>query len=222
MRDYKGYSAIFIDRLQSYERSSQFSRVQYWSWDALLFFFSSRRRHTRSLRDWSSDVCSSDLQQASRVNFRGHIRQHELNGLKIRDGMTKGLALLRVTQSSLKCALCDSGGLRRYADAAAIESRKSDLISFAFLADAIPGGHFAIAEGKLGASRRVNAELFFFLAYSESRGSFFHHQRRDAFLALFRLRVHVHNRGIRGAAIGDPCLGAVDYVFVALAHSFRC
>src|SRR5438105_12992346 len=27
----------------------------------LFFFFSSRRRHTRSTRDWSSDVCSSDL-----------------------------------------------------------------------------------------------------------------------------------------------------------------
>src|SRR5699024_12126855 len=27
--------------------------------------FSSRRRHTRSKRDWSSDVCSSDLVQAS-------------------------------------------------------------------------------------------------------------------------------------------------------------
>src|SRR2546429_5535058 len=26
------------------------------------FFFSSRRRHTRCSRDWSSDVCSSDLQ----------------------------------------------------------------------------------------------------------------------------------------------------------------
>src|SRR5699024_11377192 len=26
-----------------------------------VFFFSSRRRHTRSKRDWSSDVCSSDL-----------------------------------------------------------------------------------------------------------------------------------------------------------------
>src|SRR5690349_25047676 len=26
-----------------------------------MFFFSIRRRHTRSLRDWSSDVCSSDL-----------------------------------------------------------------------------------------------------------------------------------------------------------------
>src|SRR2546421_2442988 len=28
------------------------------------FFFSSRRRHTRSDRDWSSDVCSSDLFEA--------------------------------------------------------------------------------------------------------------------------------------------------------------
>src|SRR5438132_13403235 len=27
-----------------------------------VFFFSSRRRHTISLCDWSSDVCSSDLQ----------------------------------------------------------------------------------------------------------------------------------------------------------------
>src|SRR5215204_7312848 len=30
------------------------------------FFFSSRRRHTRSLCDWSSDVCSSDLPGARR------------------------------------------------------------------------------------------------------------------------------------------------------------
>src|SRR5207247_8085024 len=29
------------------------------------FFFSSRRRHTRSTRDWSSDVCSSDLDTCS-------------------------------------------------------------------------------------------------------------------------------------------------------------
>src|SRR3712207_7520421 len=27
------------------------------------FFFSSRRRHTRYWRDWSSDVCSSDLER---------------------------------------------------------------------------------------------------------------------------------------------------------------
>src|SRR3712207_7295019 len=28
---------------------------------SMFFFFSSRRRHTRFWRDWSSDVCSSDL-----------------------------------------------------------------------------------------------------------------------------------------------------------------
>src|SRR5699024_9805857 len=31
-----------------------------------VFFFSSRRRHTRSKRDWSSDVCSSDLRGRER------------------------------------------------------------------------------------------------------------------------------------------------------------
>src|SRR3712207_8122581 len=29
--------------------------------ESLMIFFSSRRRHTRYWRDWSSDVCSSDL-----------------------------------------------------------------------------------------------------------------------------------------------------------------
>src|SRR2546429_4005258 len=31
------------------------------TWWLFFFFFSSRRRHTRCSRDWSSDVCSSDL-----------------------------------------------------------------------------------------------------------------------------------------------------------------
>src|SRR3712207_6969324 len=32
------------------------------------FFFSSRRRHTRYWRDWSSDVCSSDLTPSDETN----------------------------------------------------------------------------------------------------------------------------------------------------------
>src|SRR5690606_40736990 len=35
-----------------------------------LFFFSSRRRHTRFSRDWSSDVCSSDLEYDAIVFWR--------------------------------------------------------------------------------------------------------------------------------------------------------
>src|SRR5471030_2036293 len=33
------------------------------------FFFSSRRRHTRCLSDWSSDVCSSDLTGGDHYGF---------------------------------------------------------------------------------------------------------------------------------------------------------
>src|SRR5690625_5853926 len=40
----------------------------------MLFFFSSRRRHTRWPRDWSSDVCSSDLFHFSRAGVRCHRR----------------------------------------------------------------------------------------------------------------------------------------------------
>src|SRR5690606_39293138 len=36
------------------------------------FFFSSRRRHTRFSRDWSSDVCSSDLAVSPRNGQRLH------------------------------------------------------------------------------------------------------------------------------------------------------
>src|SRR5438128_4494426 len=35
--------------------------LAYLLYTVYLFFFSSRRRHTRCYRDWSSDVCSSDL-----------------------------------------------------------------------------------------------------------------------------------------------------------------
>src|SRR2546422_5206664 len=35
-----------------------------------VFFFSSRRRHTRCSRDWSSDVCSSDLYTRSAMTER--------------------------------------------------------------------------------------------------------------------------------------------------------
>src|SRR5699024_2938297 len=44
---------------------------------SLLFFFSSRRRHTRSKRDWSSDVCSSDLVTYDNGNIFQHFGKTE-------------------------------------------------------------------------------------------------------------------------------------------------
>src|SRR5256885_9825276 len=56
-----------------------------------LFFFSSRRRHTRLQGDWSSDVCSSDLdaehvrraRQVQRMLARNHQRGRKLPDLLI-------------------------------------------------------------------------------------------------------------------------------------------
>src|SRR5258705_5857052 len=42
---------------------------------SLFFFFSSRRRHTRCLSDWSSDVCSSDLRALTLAERAGLLRR---------------------------------------------------------------------------------------------------------------------------------------------------
>src|SRR6266496_2594655 len=44
---------------------------------SVTFFFSSRRRHTRSLRDWSSDVCSSDLARVRDDELLHHRRERQ-------------------------------------------------------------------------------------------------------------------------------------------------
>src|SRR5207302_8164179 len=41
------------------------------------FFFSSRRRHTRLSRDWSSDVCSSDLRKQKRMTLTWKVPARE-------------------------------------------------------------------------------------------------------------------------------------------------
>src|SRR2546426_6811677 len=44
---------------------------------SFFFFFSSRRRHTRLQGDWSSDVCSSDLQDGRSPDLRVRLVDEE-------------------------------------------------------------------------------------------------------------------------------------------------
>src|SRR3989442_4426991 len=57
-------SPIFFLRAGDGIRAADVTGVQ-----TCAFFFSSRRRHTRCGRDWSSDVCSSDLRDADRIAY---------------------------------------------------------------------------------------------------------------------------------------------------------
>src|SRR5256884_3935293 len=69
-------------------------RVWVPGWMCCVFFFSSRRRHTRCSRDWSSDVCSSDL--TWRVNWIQDLIQdlrHALRRLRMAPAFTSATVL---------------------------------------------------------------------------------------------------------------------------------
>src|SRR2546429_2702357 len=57
-------SLLWFGMLVDCESGSLVAECLVWSsrCNMSFFFFSSRRRHTRCSRDWSSDVCSSDLE----------------------------------------------------------------------------------------------------------------------------------------------------------------
>src|SRR5438067_12786616 len=67
----------------------------------IFFFFSSRRRHTRSKRDWSSDVCSSDLACVSD------------SGLDVRYGMRTPSTLSLPSASAARKAVSERSEERR-------------------------------------------------------------------------------------------------------------
>src|SRR5258707_11832207 len=72
----------------------------------MFFFFSSRRRHTRYWRDWSSDVCSSDLQHSIEylagllLIGEGLVRRYRSSQQRQRIE-DRGLVILRVSEIEL-------------------------------------------------------------------------------------------------------------------------
>src|SRR5690554_806151 len=63
------------------------------SYRAVAFFNSSIRRHTRCGRDWSSDVCSSDLISVAGIPFNrdGHLNDGTFDVLVVKKGIFKGV-----------------------------------------------------------------------------------------------------------------------------------
>src|SRR5437867_8204879 len=59
----------------------------------LFFFFSSRRQHTRSYGDWSSDVCSSDL----------YVDQHREGDLSLKRSEEFGFPIFKTIAEAVRC-----------------------------------------------------------------------------------------------------------------------
>src|SRR3712207_9230974 len=89
-----------------------------------LFFFSSRRRHTRYWRDWSSDVCSSDL--LGRLLLLPDDCGHERRG---REGLLRLRAELRGRRAARPaCPGClEEPGLARGDRKRVVEGKSVDL-----------------------------------------------------------------------------------------------
>src|SRR6266852_7532708 len=85
------------------------------------FFFSSRRRHTRCYRDWSSDVCSSDLAVARGLALGGsqlacHLAFLAHQAWLMSDAIVRTLVRLGVTRRTMLewvTAARTKAGLRR-------------------------------------------------------------------------------------------------------------
>ena len=67
----------------------------------------------------------------------------------------------------------------------------------------------------------MDAQLLFFFSDFESWRAFFHHQRCDSFFALGGVRIHISDSRVGRSAAGDPSLGAIDDIGIALLHRLR-
>src|SRR5437016_12053315 len=80
-----------------------------WFFSVFFFFFSSRRRHTRLVSDWSSDVCSSDLDpiQEGGSSPRGVGRPsllRKLAGLPCRSCLEKSARVAWISDTARSCS----------------------------------------------------------------------------------------------------------------------
>src|SRR5437763_9578814 len=78
-----------------------------------VFFFSSRRRHTRYIGDWSSDVCSSDLYRLARQALISEFRKKRLAQHEVCDAHPELVRAARECgePTSIECPICEAANV---------------------------------------------------------------------------------------------------------------
>src|SRR6266852_5997174 len=156
-------------------------------------------------------------QAARRFDFRLHIRQHPLNGLKLADSFPKRAALLGVLHGFFQRALRQSHGQRADANAPAVQRTERNLQSLPFFAEAIFRRHFAIVQHDLHRGRRKLPHFFFVASDAETLEARFGQKSRNSFPARFGIGLRENNEDAGNAAVVHPGLRAIQ-----LRYFFFC
>src|SRR2546421_5728067 len=117
----------------------------------LCFFFSSRRRHTRSDRDWSSDVCSSDLWD---YMYNGKVKglfAFGMNGVMIGPNSRKNIDALKKADWLVVCELYPDETSEFWKSPGI---SKDDMKKINTTVYRLPGAGFAEKDGTFGNSAR--------------------------------------------------------------------
>src|SRR6266496_3301018 len=117
----------------------------------MFFFFSSRRRHTRSLRDWSSDVCSSDLGMVYREIKQAVIDIEMMFGILSRDPEIRD-------RPGAKPLVVTNGAIRFEGVNFAYEPERPILKDLSF---EVPAGRTVAIVGPSGAGKSTISRLLF-------------------------------------------------------------
>src|SRR5437763_9987957 len=158
-------------------------------------------------------------QEASGLDFRGHIRQFELNGLVLRDGLAEGRALLRIPDGVIEGRLSEADSTGCNVDTANLKPAHG-MFETLSLAAAKQAGHRDMDSVKNKFSRIYALVAQFFKSAADCQAWRALFDEKDAHTAIRRLSAGISTRQYREDAgmdaIGNPQLGAIDDVILAV------
>ena len=165
------------------------------------------------------DLGRIEREQAGGAGARRHLADLELDRLVLADRLAEGLADLGVLGGELERAFGDADAARRHVDAA--ERQPAGRLHEALALDAadqVVLGDAVVLEHQLARVDRVVAELLELLADAEAL-LLGRDEQAHALVAGLGVGIGLHQHREAGAldAVGDPGLGAVDDVVVAVA-----
>src|SRR5204863_325907 len=166
--------------------------------------------------EWTAAIAKprrAEREEARRGEIALRLRDAEPESLEIRDRPAELPPLLRVSAGDLERAACDPDGLRRDADAPAIESGHRDREAFPHLAQHCVGADGGVLHDERARVRRAQAELLLRWSYGHSWSVQRQHERSDARARALRVelagaREHDRERGV--ARVRDQLLSPLD------------